>query len=60
MIINLLVLFYYKRDNPNDYKYDEATNPIRIASWVSIVFALLFMLFWFIVKYNTIRKIRWD
>ena len=60
VVINIFILLFYnnERGSLNNYK-GNAGHLINILSIISISFSLFILLFWFVVKYNTIKKIKW-
>ena len=61
LAINIMFLMFYD-ENDKDFSNSRgnAEIPIKILSVVSAVISAIFLLFWFMSRYPTIRKIKWE
>ena len=61
LALNLIMLIFYDEEDDNFSNHRGNMKAARVVlSVILIVLSFLFTVFWFAVKYNTVRKINWE
>ena len=56
-LINIISLLNYNRDTE---EFDDLTNVVEVLAIIMMVSSFILLIFWFAVKYPTIRRMNWE